>query len=281
MTDAEKTVAKTAEEIAAEVEKSHAEAAQALAEARKADAEAEAKASATAAEVAKAQAEAKKAESEAAYFAAQTRREIATAEQEECELYVTKINRDIQDERRKRQLAHDAYHHVYQFTGVVTDKSVSDCISELSYWHRRCSADGGKPCPMTIVFYSPGGSALAGFALFDYIGYLRRQCHHQITTVCSGWAASMGAILTQAGDIRIMGPQSYLLIHQVSGGAIGSTGEIEDTAEFMKKMNKRMAKIFAERSTLSLKAIEARMERKDWTVDSDEALKLGLCDEVR
>jgi ATP-dependent Clp endopeptidase proteolytic subunit ClpP len=255
MTDAENTVAKTQAEIDAEVEARKAEAVKAIAEA-------------------------KKAEQEAAYFAAQTRRELATAEQEECELSVAKINLSIQHELRQRQLANDAYHHVYQFTGKVDDKSVSDCIHELSYWHRQCRANQEEACPITIVFYSPGGSALAGFALFDYIGFLRRSGHH-VTTVCSGWAASMGAILTQAGDTRVMGPESYLLIHQVSGGAIGSTGDIEDTAEFMKKMNKRMAGIFAKRSTLSIRAIEARMERKDWTIDSDEALKLGLVDEVR
>jgi ATP-dependent Clp endopeptidase proteolytic subunit ClpP len=255
MTDAEKTVAKTPEEIDAEVEARKAEAVKSIAEA-------------------------KKHEAEAAFYEAQTRREIAEAVQSECDAHTATINRDIADELRSRQLAANSHHHVYQFTGKVTGTSVDTCISELSYWHRKCRADGDDPCPVTIVFYSPGGEAFAGFALFDYIRFLSRSGHH-ITTVCSGWAASMGAILTQAGDLRVMGPESYLLIHQVSGGAIGSTGEIEDTADFMKKMNKRMAGIFAKRSTLSLKAIESRMERKDWTVDSDEALKLGLCDEVR
>lgn len=133
------------------------------------------------AEAVKAIAEAKKAEQEAAYFAAQTRRELATAEQEECELYVTKINRDIQEELRKRQLAADTYHHVYRFVGAVTDDAVSKCISELSYWSRSCHG-----CDITIIFYSPGGSVIPGMALYDFIRRLSNDGHH-ITTMCAGY----------------------------------------------------------------------------------------------
>jgi ATP-dependent Clp endopeptidase proteolytic subunit ClpP len=277
MTDAEKTVAKTAEEIAAEVEKSHAEAAQALAEARKADAEAEAKASATAAEVAKAQAEAKKAESEAAYFAAQTRREIATAEQEECELYVTKINRDIQDELRKRQLAHDSYHHVYRFVGTVGDKTVEDCIHELSYWNRSC-----PKCDITIIFYSPGGSVIPGMALYDFIRSLSNE-GHSITTMCAGYAASMAGILLQAGDTRIIGKESYILIHEISAATHGKMGEMKDDVKFYEHICKRVVDIFVNRS--GGKLTKSRMTKEwvghDWWIDSDLALTLGIVDEVR
>lgn len=243
-------------------------------------AEIEAEIASKLAEAEKNTAEAKRAEAEAKKFTHEAREAKARADCEEDTARCSAIDMARIQEVRRRELATDRYHHVYQFTGVVKDNSVSDCIDELSYWHRQCNETSSDPCPMTIVFYSPGGTVFAGMQLFDYISYLRRQ-GHRITTVCSGWAASMGAVLMQAGDVRIMGPESYLLIHEVSGGAMGSTGDMEDTMELIKKMNKRIAGIFASRSTMTLAAVEKRMNRKDWSLSSDEALKLGLVDEVR
>lgn len=246
---------KTQEEIDAGIKKTLADAEQSLADARRS-------------------------EEEAKFYAAQAKRELAVAGQEECDLAMSVINRDISIELRDRQLASDAYHNVYQFSGTVSDTSVKACMKELGFWHRQCVDNGCEPCPITIVFYSPGGSVFAGLALYDYITYLKAQGHH-VTTICSGWAASMGAVLMQVGDTRVMGSESFMLLHEVSGGAIGSTGEIEDTVELIKLMNKRIIGIFAKRSKMSVDEIETRWNRKDWSMDSAEALELGLVDEIR
>jgi len=71
-------------------------------------------------------------------------------------------------------------------------------------------------------------------ALYDYVRGLRRQGHH-VTTSSLGYAASMAGILLQVGDKRIMGAESWLLIHEGSFGAVGSVGQVEDTVEWSRR----------------------------------------------
>jgi len=117
-------------------------------------------------------------------------------------------------------------------------------------------------------------------ALFDHIVTMRANGWH-VTTTARGYAASMAGILLQAGDVRTMGRQSYLLIHEVQAAAMGTMGEIEDEVEFLKKIQNRILSIFAERSRLTVPQLRRRWKRKNWWLDSDEALKLGIVDEVR
>ncbi len=91
----------------------------------------------------------------------------------------------------------------------------------------------------------------------------------------------MAGILLQAGDVRTMGRESWLLIHQAAFSALGSTYEIEDRVEWVKRIQDRILDIFADRSKLTKAQIRRRWHRKDWWIDSDEALKLGLVDELR
>ena len=98
-------------------------------------------------------------------------------------------------------------------------------------------------------------------------------------------AAWMGGILLQSGDKRVMSKESWLLLHRGSGGAVGSMGEIEDTVEWFKKMDERILNIFFGRSRVGSKPmtkpqLKRAFERKDWWLDADESLALGLCDEV-
>lgn len=234
------------------------------AEDRKFDAEAKAalaQAARHAAEARKAEAEARKAEAEAAVS------ELAAAG--------TKIDLEREEEKRRRELADNDHHHVYVFSGSVTDSSVSSCIKQLTAWDR---LDPG--CDIEIVFMSPGGEVIPGLALFDSIQQFRRR-NHQVTTVALGYAASMAGILLQSGDVRIMSKESWLLIHEVQFGAFGSMGEVEDRTKWVERIQERILDIFAARSKLSKKQLRNRWKRRDWWVDSDEALKLGLIDEIR
>ncbi len=95
-----------------------------------------------------------------------------------------------------------------------------------------------------------------------------------------GMAASMGGILLQAGDKRVIGSESVLLVHEISFGAGGKIGEVEDEVAFAKMLTQRVLKIFANRTKMTARQIDAKWKRKDWWMDSDEALKLGFVDEI-
>lgn len=227
------------------------------------------------AEARQAEAVAKVQEALAALHEANTRKAVAEAAQEEARAQMNAI--DLAEARRAEAhtLARDEHHHVYQFDGTVTASTVKTCISKLSEWHRLSPS-----CDIEIVFNSPGGSVIDGFALWDFLTMLKTE-GHKLTTVCRGMAASMAGILLQAGDHRVIGSESVLLIHEISFGAGGKIGEVEDEVAFAKMLTQRVLKIFEKRSKLSAAQIDRRWKRKDWWLDSDEALKLGFADEIR
>jgi ATP-dependent Clp endopeptidase proteolytic subunit ClpP len=200
---------------------------------------------------------------EAVTAEAQSRREVLTTETMERELAA--------------KLAAFEFQHIYQFSGAQSEASVKACIVELNKWHR--TAPG---CDIEIVFNSPGGDVLHGLALFDYIQTLRRS-GHKVTTTALGMAASMAGILLQAGDVRVMSKESWLLIHEIAFGSQGKIGDVEDTVIWAKRIQQHVIDIFVSRSGGKLKAsyLRAHWSRKDWWLDSDEAMKLGLIDEIR
>lgn len=220
-------------------------------------------------------AEAEANEALAKLHAADARKAIAEAETAEAQAYIGSVLAEETRESRIRDLATDDRHRVYQFTEAVSASSVRLCLRTLSTWHRI-----DPDCKITLVFNSPGGSVIDGFALWDYLTELKKNGHH-LTTVCRGMAASMAGILLQAGDVRVMGSESVLLVHEISFGAGGKIGEVEDEVAFAKMLTKRVLKIFAARTKMTEKQIDAKWRRTDWWLDSDEALKLGFCDEVR
>lgn len=234
------------------------------------------------ANVAKAKAEAVAALAEAAKHDAEARKMSAEALRAEYFAETDAIELQRTQELRKRELSQDAYHHVYQFLGKVSEASVATCVRELSFWNRDC-----PKCDIEFILNSPGGEVIAGMALFDYLMFLRSK-GHKLTTVAIGYAASMAGIVLQAGDVRVMGREAYVLIHEVSFGAGGKIGEVEDEVAFVRKIQDRVLNIFSKRSLaaqpktgLTAKQFANRWRRKDWWSDSDECLRLGIVDEVR
>ena len=163
---------------------------------------------------------------------------------------------------------------VYRFTGLVTEDSIARCVKALDLWTRR---DPNKP--ITIVFNSPGGDVFDGLALYDVIKELRESGHH-VTTVARGMAASMGGVLLQAGNERIIGKNAWMMIHEVSGMSYGKTSEVEEQNKFAKRVQDRLLDILAERSTLTKKKIGRNWKKTDWWLDADEVVKLGFADKV-
>lgn len=220
-------------------------------------------------------AEAERIRAETLKLRAETREAEAKAKIAEDEAVVQAMRREMRELEWKLEMSHNRWNHVYLFDQPVRPDSAKACMDQLTVWER---TEPG--CALEIRFLSPGGSIIDGMALYDYIQRLRR-AGHKVTTVAYGMAASMAGILLQAGDVRIMTKESWLLIHEASFVAGGSMGNVEDTVEWVKKIQQRILAIFAERSHLTKRQVEARWKRKDWWLSSDEALALGLVDEVR
>ena len=174
--------------------------------------------------------------------------------------------------------ANDIFQHRYTFDTQVNLNTVNACLDVLKYW----DASDEKPGEIEFVIVSPGGDIYAGLYLFDYIQTMRRK-GYKFTTIAYGMAASMGGILLQVGDTRVMAAESLLLIHEASTWTAGKTGEIEDDMERLKKWQERIVDIFVSRSGGKINAtkFKAAWRRKDWWLTSDEALALGLIDEIR
>lgn len=220
---------------------------------------------------------------QAARIAAEERKLAAEAEEAEHKAAVAAIARQKEEEKRERDRAADDFEHrVYTFGTMVSPDSVNACIKTLKQWHRLA-----PECDIEIIFSSPGGYVHEGMELFDYIHFLRR-ANHKVTTSAAGYAASMAGILVQAGDVRTIGREAYLMIHEVSFGAGGKTSDIEDEVAFAKKIQDRVLDIFHTRcqetgrpKALTARKIKSRWHRRDWWLDSQEAFELGLVDEVR
>ena len=213
-------------------------------------------------------AETKKTEAEARKALAEAKTAELKAEKENLELKKYK-------EAERKVKAGDSENFVYRFNGSVGTQSVIKCRGKLTQWSRTSPG-----CDMEIVYASGGGGITAGFELFDYIQQLRAK-GHKITTGSLGMAASMAGILLQAGEHRWIGHQSWILIHRASFGAIGKTFEIEDEVGWIKRIEDRIISIFTSRSTLTRLKIKRNWDRKDWWINADEALEMGLVDEVR
>lgn len=163
---------------------------------------------------------------------------------------------------------------IFQFFEPVTGGTVEHAIGMLGLWSRRSPGSD-----ITVVLNSPGGGVTAGLALYDFIGELKAK-GHQVTTETRGYAASMGGVLLQAGHERVIGPNAYLMIHEVSDLGIGKLSELKDQVEFAERLQERLLDILAERSTMTKQAIRRKWKRKDWWLDAEEAVKHGFADRI-
>ncbi len=130
-----------------------------------------------------------------------------------------------------------------------------------------------------ISFYinSPGGSVSAGLAIFDTMNFIKPE----VSTLCTGMAASMGAFLLAAGakGKRFSLPHSKVMIHQPSGGSQGQATEIEIQAREILKTREQLNKILADRTGQPLDRIERDTER-DYYMSAEESVEYGLIDKV-
>ena len=199
-----------------------------------------------------------------------------SAEIRKLHLEAERISLEVESLRRKDRdaVAEPGRSRLYTFYSGVSSDSVQACMAELGTWSRR---DPGAP--ITVLFNSPGGPVLDGLALYDFLRQLRAMGHH-LTTVALGRAASMGAVVLQAGDRRLIGENAFMLIHEVSNLSSGKVSEMEDGVEFSRRLQHRLVAILASRSRLTAQQIQRRWARKEWWLDAPEAVALGLADAV-
>lgn len=154
----------------------------------------------------------------------------------------------------------------------VNDTTAALVVAQLLYLEAQ---DPDKD----IQFYinSPGGSVTAGMAIYDTMQYIK--C--DVSTVCIGLAASMGAFLLSAGakGKRIALPNAEIMIHQPSGGAKGQASDIKIHAEWMLKTREKLNRILAENTGKPIEQIAIDTERDNF-MSAEEAKAYGLVDKV-
>ena len=154
----------------------------------------------------------------------------------------------------------------------VTDVSANLIVSQLLFLE---SEDPGKD--ISLYINSPGGSVTAGMAIYDTMQYIK--C--DVSTICMGMAASMGAFLLAGGTKgkRIALPNSTIMIHQPSGGAQGQASDIKIVAEQILKTRQKLNEILAENTGQPLEVIERDTERDNY-LTAEEAKGYGIVDRV-
>lgn len=157
-------------------------------------------------------------------------------------------------------------------TGEINDEIADLVVAQLLFLE---GEDPNKD--IQIYINSPGGSVSAGFAIFDTMNYIK--C--DVSTICVGLAASMGAFLLAAGEPgkRFALPNADIMIHQPLGGAQGQASDIKIHAEKILEIRNRINKILAKETKQPLEKVERDTDR-DYYLSAQEAVEYGLIDRV-
>ena len=173
--------------------------------------------------------------------------------------------------------AYDIYSRLLQdriiFLGTAIDDNVANVIiAQLLFLENQNPEKDIK-----LYINSPGGSVTAGMAIYDTMQYIKPD----VSTICIGMAASMGAFLLSAGakNKRFALPNAEIMIHQVMGGMEGQASDIKIRAERILKMKDNLNKIMAKHTGKSLSQVEKDTDR-DYFMDAEESVKYGIVDKV-
>ncbi len=156
--------------------------------------------------------------------------------------------------------------------GEIDDGTASLVVAQLLFLEAE-----DPETDINIYINSPGGMVTAGLAIYDTMNYVRPD----ITTICVGQAASMGALLLSSGTKgkRYVLPNAEVMIHQPLGGAQGQASDIKIQADLIQDTKKRLNRILAENTGKSIDQIEADTDR-DKFMFAEESIKYGLVDSV-
>ena len=181
------------------------------------------------------------------------------------------------EQTRSGERSYDIYSRLLKdriiFLGEeVNDTSASIVIAQLLFLE---SEDPSKD--ISLYINSPGGSVTAGLGIYDTMQYIK--C--DVSTICCGMAASMGAFLLAGGakGKRFALPNAEIMIHQPSGGSQGQATEIEIAAKHILKTKEKLNRMLSENTGKPYETIAADTERDNW-MSAEEACAYGLIDSV-
>lgn len=182
----------------------------------------------------------------------------------------------IIEKTNNSERAYDIYSRLLKdriiiLTGEINDSSANIVVAQLLY------LDSINHDDISLYINSPGGSITSGMAIYDTMNFIKSE----VSTICIGMAASMGAFLLSSGKKgkRYCLPNSEVMIHQPLGGASGQATEIKIAAEHILKIKDKLNKILASNTNKDIKTIELDTERDNY-LSAQEALEYGLIDQI-
>ena len=173
--------------------------------------------------------------------------------------------------------AYDIYSRLLKERIIFLGSPVDDNIANVIIAQLLFLASQDKDKDIKLYINSPGGSVTAGLAIYETMQYIKPD----VSTICIGLAASMGATLLAAGakGKRLSLPNADILIHQVMGGAEGQASDVKIHAEHILRIKEKLNKILAKHSRQNLKQIEKDTDRDNY-LTPEMAIKYGLIDKI-
>lgn len=181
------------------------------------------------------------------------------------------------EQNNRGERAYDIYSRLLKDRIIFLGSGVNDVVANSIIAQLLFLAADDPEKDISLYINSPGGSITAGMAIYDTMQYIKPD----VSTICVGMAASMGAFLLTAGAIgkRYALPNSEVMIHQPLGGAEGQASDIAIRAKRILNMRDKLNGILAERSGQPLERIEKDTDR-DYFMSAEEARQYGLVDKV-
>lgn len=183
----------------------------------------------------------------------------------------------VVEQTSRGERSYDIYSRLLKDRIIILGEEVNDVTASLVTAQLLFleSEDPGKD--INLYINSPGGSVTAGMAIYDTMQYIK--C--DVSTICMGMAASMGAFLLAGGTKgkRMALPNAEIMIHQPSGGAKGQATDIKIVADHILRTKKKLNEILAANTGQPLEVIEIDTERDNY-MSAEEAMKYGLIDSV-
>ncbi|MGF7186478.1 ATP-dependent Clp protease protease subunit [Desulfitispora alkaliphila] len=183
----------------------------------------------------------------------------------------------VVEQSNRGERAYDIYSRLLKDRIIFLGSSIDDNVANVIIAQMLFLEAEDPDKDIYLYINSPGGSITSGMAIYDTMQYIKPD----VSTICVGMAASMGAFLLAAGEKgkRRALPNSEVMIHQPMGGTQGQAVDIDIHAKRILKIKERLNKILADRTGQSLKQIEKDTDR-DYFMSADESKKYGIIDEV-
>ncbi|QQS32959.1 MAG: ATP-dependent Clp endopeptidase proteolytic subunit ClpP [Acidobacteriota bacterium] len=183
----------------------------------------------------------------------------------------------VVEQTSRGERAFDIYSRLLKDSIIFIGTPIDDTIANLIVAQLLFLEAEDPERDINLYINSPGGSITAGMAIYDTMQFIK----NDVTTICVGQCASMGALLLTAGTKgkRFALPHSRILIHQPSGGAQGQATDVRIMAEEILRMRKMTSELIAHHSGQSFDKVEVDVER-DRILDPHQAKEYGLIDEV-